>query len=181
MFGYFALAACETLAHLITGHAAKVSYLPADSMGDLRLYTPQLLRCRLVWMCADIEKFVTCAATFGELEDKPCGFVFGPGDDFATTRVSPYETRFIVFGIEYKLKVIARGDFTGNGVEDFVAELSFSPTGPGSGTGLKGDSLLILSRQAGQRAIAPVACYGPEGDCHFVELMKQSTITRRSP
>lgn len=56
-------------------------------------------------------------------------------------------------GTEHHLGLIARGDFNGDGIEDFL--VAFSYNGGGS---LTTTELLVLSRKTVDSAIQPVAC-----------------------
>jgi hypothetical protein len=87
-------------------------------MGDIRLYSPRLLRCRIMWERPEVEKVAACAPTFGALEDTGCGLAIGRGGGLRVTKQAPYELDFQGPGARYRLSVIARGDFTGgDGVE----------------------------------------------------------------
>jgi hypothetical protein len=135
-------------------------------MGDIRLYSTEILGCVVPGQCQDIGELIECGATIALFEEHDgCGNgggvvndETGVTGDIVVTLHRPYDLVFTYGGFRMSISVIARGDFTGDGVEEFLAEYSYSPTpealGGGSGTGLSNASMVILKRPPGQDAIA---------------------------
>lgn len=164
------LQACGTVSALETAQAATASFLPKGGLGDIRFYSPLLLAA---FATEDEDRNHALAAggrSFGDLErnkklsisvaeDSPERYF--EGHESASDHIlvilrresSENAITYFFAGYENTLRLIARGDFNRDGVEDFLVFFAFS----GAGTATDAE-LLILSRQTDSATIEPVAC-----------------------
>lgn len=169
----FVRTSCEILRKLATAKAATVSYLPENGMGNIRLYSTKIVGCTLMWECGDLNDLAKCAPTIADVEENDCNdhevivdAETGVEGGMTIQSHQPYDLGFSEndrFGKAVwwtSLTVIARGDFTGDGIEDFLAEFGRRPdTSDGStGTGLSIAGWMILTRRPGENAIELAAC-----------------------
>ena len=156
---------CDALKFFQSGRPAQVSFLPETSMGDMRIYSPILLGAMTDEQGEDRKELARNGRSFGDLESDPHRQLLirkGPiparsadeddNGDLIINSQSPYEINYTYDGFFNSLSVIARGDFTGEGVEDFLVSFHYAPI-EGS---FQSTSAVILTRHPGRRVIEPV-------------------------
>lgn len=172
-------ASCETLAAIRIGRTANVSYLPQAGAGDIRLYSPVIVGAfPQEHSLGDVESRANAPLAIYRGDpgvstaDDPNEVERAGGDLILSTEaVAKNVLKYSNGDYDHNLHVLARGDFNGDGIEDFVV-YDFSRIW--FGTGVDG-GLAIYTRITEHSPIEPICALNIES-CYLVEPASSADV-----
>jgi hypothetical protein len=180
------LTACGTLYSVGIGRAAKASYLPQQGLGDLGQYSPLLLGeigldgpeeyagqylpgngRSLRDLARDVTPPITIVSAVSSTDRYYYGHDLVSDREIEVVDGGKDTLEYFYDGVSNSLTLLARGDFTGSGLEEFLVFYSLN----GGGTLTIGE-LLVLGRTSETAPIAPVGCILAYGPCELEPELK---------
>lgn len=180
------LTACGTLYSIGLSRAAKTSYLPRQGLGDLGLYSPLLLGEIAVdkpdehsWqdfatggrslrdLARDVTPPIIIAPAVYPLERYYDERELASDRQIAVVNYDKETIEYFYNGVRNSLSLLARGDFTGSGLEEFLVFYGYD-----GGGSLGIGKLLVLGRTSDTAPIAPVGCVLAYQPCELDASLK---------